>query len=412
MTTTFMRRAALVGLLGLLAGCEAAKPTAPIVIPPLSSLVIAPRADTLALDASRQFTATALDTLGHPYTGALQWESSDAGVVTVSSSGLAHAVGEGSALVYVAGGGRRDSASVLVLPGTAGWLVQTSNAAERLNGVFFDANGRLGWVVGDAGVVLSTADAGASWGRSMPATADLWSVWFTSAGEGWVAGDAGTMLHTLDGGAHWTRITAVNTSEDLRHVHFATPDTGWVVGANGLVLSTFDHGASWQKTYLGGLTLNSVMFAGTRDGWAVGEGGIVIGTHDRGLTWFVVQPSVTGLALKSVWRRGAALAVAVGAAGVVPRTEVTPDSVAWVLGSAGSENQLEGVCFPADLTGYAVGWNGLTGIVRRSDDGGVTWRPQVANATFRLRAVFFVDGMRGWAVGEAGQIRHTSSGGE
>ncbi len=412
MTKNLLRIGALLGGLALLAGCEAAKTTAPIVIPPLSSLTVSPRSDTLGVGDTRQLSATALDTLGSPYTGALLWSSGDAGVATVSSAGLVRAVGEGLAWIYVEGGGRRDSARVLVLPAVAGWVAQTSNAAERLNGVWFDANGRLGWVVGNGGLVLSTTDAGTTWTRSLPATVNLMGVWFTSTTEGWAAGDAGTVLHTLDGGAHWSRVNSVAATENLTHVQFATRDTGWVSGANGLVLRTFDGGATWQKSYAGGLQLNSLMFAGTRDGWAVGEGGIILGTHDRGLTWFVVQPSVTGLALKSVWRRSAAMAVAAGAAGVVPLTVTTPDSVAWQLGSAGSENYLEGVCFPTDSTGYAVGWNGLTGVVRRSDDGGVTWRPQVANAAFRLRAVFFVDARRGWAVGESGQIRHTSSGGE
>jgi len=412
MTKTLRRLSPLLGLLLLLPGCEAVTPTAPVEIPPLSSLALSLHADTLQAGGTRQFIATALDTLGSPYTGPLLWRSGDTGVITVTSDGFVRAVGEGSTWLFVEGGGRQDSASVLVYPLESGWVIQTSNASERLNGVFFDGNGRLGWVVGNGGVVLSTVNAGGNWTRSLPATTNLRGVWFTSPAEGWVTGDNGTVLHTEDGGGRWTRLTNTGAGEDLMHVHFATRDTGWVVGSNGLVLRTFDRGAHWQKTYLGGLTLNSVMFTGARDGWAVGEGGVILGTHDRGLSWFVVQPSVTGLALRSVWRRSVERAVAVGATGAVPRTGTPQDSVAWLLGSAGSENQLEGVCFPTDETGYTVGWNGLTGTVRRSDDGGETWRPQVVRATFRLRAVFFVDGRRGWAVGESGMICHTASGGE
>jgi photosystem II stability/assembly factor-like uncharacterized protein len=411
MNPTCNRLTPLIGLLLLLAGCgKATNPVAPVV-PPLSSLLLSPLADTLNVGQTHQFTATAVDTGGQAYAGALAWTSSDRGVCTVSSTGLVSAAGEGSARITVEGGGLSAIASVLVHPAATGWLVQTSNATENLNGVYFDLDGRLGWVVGDGGVVLSTTDAGANWQRRTPTNFSLHGVWFTSPREGWVVGSGGTVLHTLNGGAGWTRITTAATGEDLMHVHFATRDTGWAVGTNGLLMRTFDRGVTWQKTNRGGLTLNSVMFSGTRDGWAVGEGGIILGTHDRGVSWFVVQPSVTGLALKAVWRRSAARAVAVGAQGAALRTAATVDSVAWVLGSAGIENQLEGVCFPTDLTGYAVGWTGA-GAVRRSDDGGTTWRTQTASAQSRLRAVFFVDERRGWAVGQAGTIRHTASGGE
>ncbi len=394
----------------LLAGCgKGIEPVTPVPGPPLSSLVISPEADTLRVGQSRLFTAVARDISGNVTSTTLGWSSSDPAVVTVNAAGSANAAGEGLARVIVAAGGKADTATVFVYPDT-GWIAQTSNATEDLNGVFFDPGGRAGWVVGNAGVVLATTDAGTTWTRSIPTTYSLHGVWFTSRDEGWAVGNGGTVLRTTDGGAVWTRLTNVGESKSLMHVHFATRDTGWAVGTGGLVLRTFDRGASWQKVYPVATTLNSVMFAGTRDGWAVGDGGAILGTHDRGLTWFRVQPAITSQNLKGAWRRSAALAVAVGAQGVVPMTAVTPDSVAWQLQSAGAANQLEGVCFPTDQVGYAVGLNG-TGTVLRSDDGGMSWQPQQPDAQFRLNAVFFVDALRGWAVGNNGLIRHTAHGG-
>jgi photosystem II stability/assembly factor-like uncharacterized protein len=411
MNLTLKRLTPLLGLLVLLAGCGKAKnPVAPILIPPLSSVTLSVPADTLVVDQTRQFTATAVDTAGAPYTGSLNWTSSDAGVFTVTGAGLVSAAGEGAALLIVSGGGQADTARVLVYPVATGWVVQTSNASEDLYDVFFDGAGRLGWAVGDGGVVLSTTDAGATWTRRVPTTFTLRGVWFTSAQEGWAVGESGTVLHTLNGGSTWTRITSTD-QRDLMDVYFATRDTGWVVGTSGLIMATNDRGLTWRKTNPTGVTLNSVMFAGTKDGWAVGEGGIIVGTHDRGVSWFIVQPSITGQALKALWRRDAEMAVAVGALGVVARTSATPDSVAWALGNAGNSNQFEGVCFADGLTGFAVGLNG-TGAVLHTSDGGETWASQVANSQFRLRSVFFVDVRRGWAVGDNGTIRHTASGGE
>jgi photosystem II stability/assembly factor-like uncharacterized protein len=406
----------LLGLLVLLAGCgKGTNLLSPVVIPPLASLSLTPDADTLDVGQTRLFVATALDTSGHPYTGPLDWSSSDRGVFTVSSTGLVHAAGEGSAVLYVAGGGHRDSALVLVFPAATGWTLQTSHATESLNGVYFDPAGRRGWVVGDGGVILSTSDAGASWTRRTPASVNLHGVWFTSALEGWVVGDAGTMLYTADGGTNWERILRDSTSENLMHVYFAAPDVGWVVGRNGFTMRTLDHGDTWRKRYVLPLsrpTLNGVMFAGTQDGWAVGEDGSILGSHDGGASWFLWQPPLVYAPLKAVWQRSALAAVAVGAAGLMPRTVAVADSAAWELRNTGSENQLWGVCFPTDSTGYAVGVSTTAGVVLRSDNGGRTWRPQVARSQLRLNAVFFVDERRGWAVGNGGIIRHTASGGE
>jgi photosystem II stability/assembly factor-like uncharacterized protein len=412
MNPTLKRLTPLLGLLVLLAGCgKATNPVAPIVVPPLSSVTLSVHADTLNVDQTLQFTAVALDTLNVPYTGSLTWTSSNAGVFVVGSTGLVTAVGEGTALLIVSGGGRADTASVLVYPTVRGWLAQTSHATEDLYDVCFDGAGRLGWVVGSGGVILSTADAGATWTRQLSSTlTTLRGVWFTSAQEGWAVGNGGTVLHTLDGGSSWTQLTSTASSENLMDVCFATRDTGWVVGAGGLILATTDRGVTWRRTLRGGFTLNGVMFAGTRDGWAVGEGGIILGTHDRGVTWFTV-PSVTVQALKALWRVDAGTAVAVGVQGVVTRTAATPDSVAWVLGNVGSLYQLEGVCLPDTLAGFAVGLNGA-GAVLHTSDGGVTWTPQTVNSQFRLRGVYFVDARRGWIVGDSGTIRHTTSGGE
>ena len=401
------------GLLVLLAGCGSDDhvPTAPTPIPPLASLVVTPESDTLDVGETRLFTATAVDTAGDPYTGALDWESMDPGVFTVNSSGVVTAAGEGSALLVVSGGGQADTASVLVYATAVGWVIQTSNAVENLQDVFCDAGGRLAWVVGDDGLVLSTADAGVTWTRRVPSTYDLYGVWFTSATEGWAVGDFGTVLHTLNGGATWMRLDDVGTTDNLRDVHFAHADTGWVVGANGRILTTCDRGETWLSTQLVTPTLNSVMFAGA-DGWAVGDNGRLLGSHDAGASWFILTPSVTGQALRGVWRRSAEQAVAVGANGTVLRTAAGADSVIWGLENAGSLYQFEGVCLPTAAVGYAVGWNGTAGFVLRSDDGCATWRTQEVASASTLRGVFFLDDRRGWVVGDNGVIRHTSSGGE
>ena len=404
----------LVFLMGLapLGGCDCTStlPLVPAPIPPLSAIVLSPATDTLGVGQSRQFTAVAYDTLGQPVGGvAFTWTSGDGGVFTVSRTGRVTGVGDGLAWLVVEAGALRDSASVSVYPDT-GWFAQTSRTVRHLKGVFFLPDGRQGWAVGDAGTIVHTTDAGASWSAQSSGTiANLNGVWFAGATAGVAVGNSGTVLRTRDGGQVWTRQTLAS-GENLMDVCFANADTGWAVGSSGAVLRTVSGGASWSKINLTGSVLQSVAFAGTRDGWVVGALGLVYGTHDAGQSWFQVQTVVTSQTLKAVWRRGAAEAWAVGDQGVAPRTIVTPDSVAWELRNAGGANQLEGVHYPTDRVGYAVGYSGV-GAILRTDDGGVHWQAQASHTSRRLNDVFFVDALRGWAVGEGGTIVHTARGG-
>jgi photosystem II stability/assembly factor-like uncharacterized protein len=124
-----------------------------------------------------------------------------------------------------------------------------------------------------------------------------------------------------------------------------------------------------------------------------------------------VQPAITGFSLRGVSRRSTAAAWAAGAQGAAPRTADVGGSVVWLNGNLGASNDLEGIHFPSDaLVGYAVGFN-ASGLVLKSEDGGLGWTRQVSNTSRRLKDVHFVDRLRGWAVGDAGAIIHTALGG-
>ena len=400
--------------LGLIAGCSS-NPMAPAAIPPISAVAISPDSATLVVGGSFQFGGGALDTLGSPVSEPLHWSSGNAEVFTVNAGGTVRGVGEGSAPLYAELGGKRDTSWVVVRFAAEGWYVQYRDATlADFNGVAFHTDGRAGIAVGGTGRIVRTRDAGATWTNGVSNTSfTMRAVCFTSATEAWAVGLGGTVLRTADAGATWTRLNNVGASENLFDVHFATRDTGWVVGANGVILRTFNRGSSWQRQSPTSATLRSVSFAGTRDGWAVGETGVIVGTHDRGLTWFTVQPAITTDNLYATWRRSEAAGWATGALGVTPRTVTTLDSTTWELRNAGTDfARLNGVHFPGDLVGFAVGWNATAGgTAVRTDDGGVNWTTQPTNAVDELLDVFFVDANRGWAVGKNGLILHTSDGG-
>ncbi len=393
------------------AGCSSTPLTPPVVLPPLSRVALLPTSDSLAVGGTLQFVATAYDTLDVAVSGAtFNWTTTTPGVVSLSTTGLATATGEGVTWVVATAGGHSDSAMVYVY-GTNGWSTQVSNTARNLNGVFFQPDGRKGFAVGALGTIVRTTDAGETWATVTSGTTnDLNSVWFTSDQDGWAAGNAGTVLKTTDGGASWTRDLTVSASENLRCVRFADADHGWFVGASGVVVRTADGGGTWSRTHPTAQQLNGVSFADTSNGWAMGGNGVILGTHDGGRSWYIVQPSVTGLELTSVWRASNTLAWGVGAQGARVRTSATTDSLAWSSSTFGNSYDLRGVMFTDAMTGYAVGDN-AGGAVLKTLDGGANWSPQVASSAEALNGVFFVDALRGWAVGDAGRIVHTSRGG-
>src|SRR6185369_7376777 len=170
-------------------GCNCGTSTLAPPLPPVSAVQITPPLDTLVVGTQRQFTAVALDTNSVAVPGAaIAWSSGDAGVVTVSSSGLATAVGEGVTQVIASAGGKADTATVAAFF-QPGWYAQPSSTTNSLWGVFFLPDGRNGWAVGDAGTIVHTTDAGVSWAAQVSTTSfNLRAVWFTSAQVGYAAG--------------------------------------------------------------------------------------------------------------------------------------------------------------------------------------------------------------------------------
>jgi len=396
------------------AGCDSTDETTKPTPGAVDSLVVVPDSGAVSIGAVIQFTAVAYDSAGQVTSATIDWDSSDESVFTIDAQGRVFGESEGVAWVIASVGTVVDSAVVRVTAATRGWFTQPSGTTgTHLNGVYFLANGRDGWVVGDAGRVLRTYDAGSSWAQQSATTsANLHAVWFTNANEGWAVGNSGTVLRTTNGGLNWSRVLNTFAAENLLDVHFANRDSGWIVGENGVILRTTNAGTSWQRTVLGSDHLYSVSFFGSLDGWAVGRSGAIIGTHDGGASWFSVQGTVTASDLRAVWRVSESRANAVGIGGATPRTVAGPDTTLWEAVEVGAPHVLDGVYFTSGTTGWAVGFGGGGGLILRSDDGGASWLSQSPPSTSSaLNDVFFVNAQSGWAVGDNGTIFHTVTGG-
>ena len=404
---------ALLAAVALLPGCSNT-PTRPIVmVKPLSRVVITPALDSLLVGGTRLFTAVAYDTSGHAATGAaIAWRSADPAVARVNSNGLVTALGEGLGRIVASAGNKADTATVYVTGTATGWVIQTSGATQNLNALFFQPDGRRGYAVGDAGTLVVTSDAGATWAPATSGTtAALHSIWFTSSLVGWAAGSGGKLMKTVDGGTSWAAQTNIAAAAyDLMCVRFSDADHGWIVGSGGLIARTRDGGATWTKTIPFAYELNSVAFTDSLDGWLAGGNGTVMGTHDGGASWYPVTLGVASQTFKGLARASATVAIAVGTQGTVARSAATADSLAWSVSSTGAGNALEAVFMANASAGWAVGSNS-NGLILATSDGGASWTPQAAGISQTLSAVFFVDPLRGWAAGAGGRILHTTHGG-
>lgn len=134
--------------------------------------------------------------------------------------------------------------------------------------------------MGQRGHIVYSDDAGDTWKQaSVPVSTDLVAVSFASATKGWAVGHGGVVLHTADAGATWTqqldgrksadlavryleskmgslpsaqklverekRLAGDGGTQPLMAVHFDSETTGCVAGAFSRLFCTDDGGRTW-----------------------------------------------------------------------------------------------------------------------------------------------------------------------
>jgi photosystem II stability/assembly factor-like uncharacterized protein len=150
--------------------------------------------------------------------------------------------------------------------------------------VFLDA--RRAYIVGDAGTLLASEDAGKTWApRKLPSTDNLTDITFVGE-SGWIVGHSGLVLHTSDGGRTWAR-QETKLAQGLASVFFIDAKNGWAVGWIGVVIRTKDGGQTWERKDVADAnwSLSSVHFRDAKNGWILGMFGQMLRTKDGGEKW-------------------------------------------------------------------------------------------------------------------------------
>lgn len=243
-------------------------------------------------------------------------------------------------------------------------------AGEKLNDIWFDSTGQIGWACGDVGVICKTIDGGNTWEIfNLGIKQNLKGLDAINCDNVWIVGDA-VAIHTDDSGTTWDVQTNPGGGESgygWEEVDFVDQLHGWIVtwlGCN--ILRTTDGGITWFNKEDNGSCFNyysDIQFVDRLIGWRSAEGG--------------AKKTING-------------------------------GQNWTLTKVGENLEFYGIYFLNTNEGWIVGEKGR---IYHTINGGVQWERQSSPINFDLYAVYFINNQQGWAVGKYGTILHTLNGG-
>ena len=205
---------------------------------------------------------------------------------------------------------------------------------------------------------------------------------FFTPAEGVVVGEATAefptgVLATHDGGKTWNPVEG-DRHPGWRAADFLTPELGITAGLDGAVARVDGKLLDARGGGFGARGLYDVKLDGAGAGWAVGDGALVLQTLNRGVVWQGPSASLPDEAadifnFRAVALHGKHVWIAGSPGSVVWHS---PDAgQTWSRQPTGQAAPIERLSFFSDEVGWAVG---AFGSILRTDDGGATWRVQLA----------------------------------
>lgn len=192
-------------------------------------------------------------------TNGKDWELQVSKVVGITLSSInfvnekvGYVVGENETILTTKNGGRQWK---VLDGGLAGGGVGDDETSMYNSVQFLDE--KTGFIVGirvfpadktQKSVIMKTEDGAQTWISQESGQEDiLEDIYMLNTKIGWAVGENGLVLHTKDGGMRWDKQTS-GTIETLRSVRFADEKVGWAVGGElgvGVVITTTDGGKTW-----------------------------------------------------------------------------------------------------------------------------------------------------------------------
>ena len=258
----------------------------------------------------------------HTADGGKTWQPQNANATFKDSDGLqkqaylfaldaldantAFAVGDRSVLTKTSDGGKTWTSSKVPMELDTSGGESLASADPIFYAVKF-ADAEHGWIVGEFGKIMHTADGGQTWREQEKSIMEgsgyfdlldlptLFGIHVTDGQHAMACGLDGHIGRTVDG-ARWTydKIDAgdIPLVDPIYDVTELQDGTSWGVGAAGEVVRKGPADAAWTRAKIGQdvLTwLRAIHFSDPKNGWMVGGFGLIFRTTDGGKTWLPSQ---------------------------------------------------------------------------------------------------------------------------
>jgi photosystem II stability/assembly factor-like uncharacterized protein len=250
-----------------------------------------------------------------------------------------------------------------------------------------------------------TSDGGATWELAL-SRPGLNALYFATPEVGYVVGSGLDVFKTIDGGRTWMR-KAVNVPDvalALASITCANEYLCLAATGGDRLYRTADGGDNWSVVRLLPGQAAAAAFASPTRAVSAGEDGTIVLSADGGLTWSAVGSTLAGSFTQLSGASGS-LAFALGSSGAIAKT--VDGGASWSYLEPPSGEAVLDVSFPDDSNGFALD---AVGSLFRTYDGGFSWQPLAGGGSNPPQAVLALDEDRVFLVGSRG-VRRSDDGG-
>ncbi len=317
-------------------------------------------------------------------------------------------------------------------------VVATDSVPEEPRAAVMRPSG-WGWIVGDRGMLLTTADFGATWRRSDRTLTDQpWSSVRTfGATHAWAApylasASDPVVVRTTRRGRPWRRhpfgltpglgpyVRSINASfpdQDTAYVLVGDQNPVTLLPQHQVVVTT-DGGANWTPRPVGTILPQlraSIWFGPAGQGLFFGDAGLLLRTGDGGRTW-TQQPNPSGQTLENAaWEADGHTVWAMGDSLTLLKS--TDSGRTWLalssLRTATPPSPTNQIMRSLQWLRPGVGVGILGGSPYRTTDGGLTWQgylPPLMGPPRYFSTLSFWNSRNGWGMDDEMDI--TTDGGQ
>ena len=291
------------------------------------------------------------------------------------------AVGEGGAILKTTNGGAK-------------WIWYESGVENTLRTVAAVNNGNRVIAAGDGGMILISEDAGETWSQlSSPTIRNFWNMQMITEEIGWMVGEGGTALKTANGGLNWIQQPMPFPSAPYWDVSFINTAFGYICSSSGIVLKTTNGGVSWIIQQAGDTrSLYTIFTLDTLRASAGGFAGKVVYTTDGGTSWLTASGGISAPEINKIKFINNVKGFLASSGGFY---KTTNGGISWTnindLNQEFSAAFTTNISFPIEEKGFVTGGKML---LAKTTNEGENWRRTIVNAD--LFNVYFNDEQNGF----------------